>query len=111
MGRRATLRYFRFSELFGGTPAQDRVRGQRIPAQSPTLDTLGVYCFLTRFVLMLCHLDEAFTSENWIVRIYKVKKEDPIGRDLKAVSAFNSGKRLKKTKSTGAGGKKGRPSL
>ncbi len=43
--------------------------------------------------------DEAFTSENWIVRIYEVKKEDQLARDLPAVSAFNGGQRLKKSKS------------
>ena len=35
------MSYYRFSELYGGHPAQDRVRNQKIPAQSPTLDTLG----------------------------------------------------------------------
>jgi len=54
--------------------------------------------------------EEAFTSENWIVRIYEVKKEDPIGREHKAVAAFEGGKRLKRSKSA-IGGKKGRPSM
>ena len=45
------------------------------------------------------------------MRIYQVKKEDPIGRDLKAVSAFESGKRLKRSKSGAVGGSKGRPSM
>jgi len=36
-----TLANGRFSELYGGHPAQDRVRNQKIPAQSPTLDILG----------------------------------------------------------------------
>jgi hypothetical protein len=54
--------------------------------------------------------DEAFTSENWIVRIYEVKKEDPIGREHKAVTAFEAGKRLKRSKSAGSG-KKSRPSM
>lgn len=85
----------RFTELFGGGPAQDRVRNQRIPSGGITLDTL----------------DEAFTSENWIVRIYKVKPEDPLGRELKAANAFDGGKRLKRSKSAGAGGKKARPSV
>ena len=43
----------RFAELFGGTQASDRVRGQPLPKVGPTLD----------------YLDEAFTSENWIVSI------------------------------------------
>jgi dolichyl-diphosphooligosaccharide--protein glycosyltransferase len=38
------MSYNRFAELFGGHPAQDRVRGQGIPATSPTLDTLGEWC-------------------------------------------------------------------
>ena len=54
--------------------------------------------------------DEAFTSENWIVRIYQVKKEDPLGRDLKAAKAFSHGQKLSKAPSTkskvAAGGKK-----
>lgn len=45
------MSYFRFPELFGGGRTVDRVRQQDIP-ESPTLDVL----------------DEAFTSENWIVR-------------------------------------------
>ncbi|KAE8539335.1 hypothetical protein D1P53_004434 [Cryptococcus gattii VGV] len=91
------MSYYRFPELYGGHPAQDRVRGQIIPPNSVTLDTL----------------DEAFTSENWIVRIYKVKKEDPIGRDHKAVTAWNGGKKLKKSPSASEGLKRGsgRPSM
>jgi hypothetical protein len=42
----------RFAELYGGNTATDRVRQQQLPRQGPTLD----------------YLDEAFTSENWIVR-------------------------------------------
>lgn len=42
----------RFAELYGGSPATDRVRQQTIPNIGPELDTL----------------EEAFTSENWIVR-------------------------------------------
>ena len=44
--------------------------------------------------------EEAFTSENWIVRIYQVKKEDPLGRDLKSANAFDNGKKRKRTKPT-----------
>jgi dolichyl-diphosphooligosaccharide--protein glycosyltransferase len=41
-----------------------------------------------------------------------VKKEDALGREHKAVNAFEAGKRLKKSKSAvvGAGGKKSRAS-
>lgn len=51
--------------------------------------------------------EEAFTSENWIVRIFAVKKEDDIGRDLVDSTAFEQGTRLKKSKSAkSSGGKK-----
>ncbi|KAI0287353.1 Oligosaccharyl transferase STT3 subunit [Russula brevipes] len=76
------MSYYRFNELFGGGQAQDRVRGQAIPSPGPTLD----------------YLDEAFTSENWIVRIYQVKKDDPLGRDLKSANAFDQGKKRKRTR-------------
>ncbi|KAM0787585.1 oligosaccharyl transferase stt3 subunit [Microbotryomycetes sp. NB124-2] len=76
------MSYYRFAELFGGGAAQDRVRGQIIPPTPIQLDTL----------------EEAFTSENWIVRIYAVKKEDELGRDLKAANAFGQGKRKKRAK-------------
>ncbi|KZT07345.1 glycosyltransferase family 66 protein [Laetiporus sulphureus 93-53] len=76
------MSYYRFAELFGGNQALDRVRGQQMPKVGPTLD----------------YLDEAFTSENWIVRIYQVKKDDILGRDLKAANAFSEGKKKKKTK-------------
>jgi len=42
-------------------------------------------------------LDEAFTSENWIIRIYKVKDLDKLGRDHQNVAAFEKGNRKKKT--------------
>ncbi|KAF8746769.1 Oligosaccharyl transferase STT3 subunit, partial [Rhizoctonia solani] len=74
--------YYRFSELFGGGQAVDRVRQQHLPKQGPTLD----------------YLEEAFTSENWIVRIYKVKQDDPLGRDHKVANAFAAGKKRKRTR-------------
>ncbi|KAH7923965.1 glycosyltransferase family 66 protein [Leucogyrophana mollusca] len=76
------MSYYRFSELFGGQQAVDRVRGQHVPMVGPTLDVL----------------EEAFTSENWIVRIYQVKKEDVLGRDLKSANAFAQGKKRKRSK-------------
>ncbi|CCM02664.1 uncharacterized protein FIBRA_04768 [Fibroporia radiculosa] len=76
------MSYYRFAELFGGNQAMDRVRGQQMPKVGPTLD----------------YLDEAFTSENWIVRIYQVKKDDLLGRDLKTANAFAQGKKRKRTK-------------
>ncbi|KAI0766040.1 oligosaccharyl transferase STT3 subunit [Irpex lacteus] len=76
------MSYYRFAELFGGQPATDRVRGQQMSKTGPTLD----------------YLDEAFTSENWIVRIYQVRKEDLLGRDHKLANAFESGRKRKKQK-------------
>lgn len=74
------MSYYRFNELFGGD-GTDRVRGQTIPAKNaPELSTL----------------EEAFTSQNWIVRIYKVKDLDNVGRDLKQAAAFELGKKLAK---------------
>ena len=72
----------RFSNLFGGNVPTDRVRNQQLPTTSPTLD----------------YLEEAFTSENWLVRIYQVKKEDLLGRELKSANAFSEGKKRKRAK-------------
>ncbi|KAL4063249.1 glycosyltransferase family 66 protein [Scleroderma citrinum] len=76
------MSYYRFAQLFGGQQAVDRVRGQHMPLNGPTLD----------------YLDEAFTSENWIVRIYEVKKDDILGRDLRVANAFAEGKKRKRSK-------------
>jgi len=70
------MSYYRFAELFGGGQATDRVRQQQVPKIGPTLD----------------YLDEAYTTENWIVRIYEVRKEDLLGRDLKSANAFAKGR-------------------
>ncbi|KAF7317753.1 hypothetical protein MKEN_00863100 [Mycena kentingensis (nom. inval.)] len=76
------MSYYRFAELFGGGNALDRVRQQNVPKVGPTLD----------------YLDEAYTTENWIVRIYQVRKEDLLGRDLKSANAFAKGKKRKRSK-------------
>jgi len=76
------MSYYRFSELFGNGQALDRVRQQNVPKVGPTLD----------------YLDEAYTTENWIVRIYEVRKEDLLGRDLKSANAFAKGKKRKRSK-------------
>ncbi|KAF9157424.1 oligosaccharyl transferase stt3 subunit [Actinomortierella ambigua] len=73
------MSYYRFAELFGGQGGYDRVRGARLPAQGPQLNVL----------------EEAFTSENWLVRIYRVKDLDNLGRDLKDATAFDQGKARK----------------
>ncbi|KAL0088983.1 Oligosaccharyl transferase STT3 subunit-domain-containing protein [Phycomyces blakesleeanus] len=75
------MSYYRFHELYNGQQPMDRVRQQRLPAQGPELNVL----------------DEAFTSENWIVRIYKVKDYDNLGRPHSMAKAFEAGKKKKKT--------------
>lgn len=68
------MSYYRYTDLFNGRDGMDRVRNQAIPAsQSPELDVV----------------EEAFTSQNWIVRIYKVKDLDNIGRDLHSAAKFD----------------------
>jgi dolichyl-diphosphooligosaccharide--protein glycosyltransferase len=63
---------FRFTELFGGGNAQDRVRGQMIPKPGPTLDYLGELALLVpqEWLVLTSNSDEAFTSENWIVSFF-----------------------------------------
>jgi len=54
------LSYYRFGELtteYGKPPGYDRARGVEIGNKDIKLE----------------HLEEAFTTSNWIVRIYKVK--------------------------------------
>ncbi|CEG83090.1 Putative Oligosaccharyl transferase STT3 subunit [Rhizopus microsporus] len=76
------MSYYRFNELFGGRQPFDRVRNQPLPMQGPELSVL----------------EEAFTSENWIVRIYKVKDYDALGRDHKDAMLFQNGKKKYKSK-------------
>lgn len=76
------MSYYRFNELFGGRQPFDRVRNQPLPMQGPELSVL----------------EEAFTSENWIVRIYKVKDYDILGRDHKDAMLFQNGKKKYKPK-------------
>jgi dolichyl-diphosphooligosaccharide--protein glycosyltransferase len=75
------MSYYNYNSLFPSGQAIDRVRGVRMPDQGPVLNTL----------------EESFTSENWIIRIFKVKDLDNIGRDHAAAAAFDKG--LKKKKS------------
>lgn len=80
---RYKMSYYNYNSLFPAGQAQDRVRGVKLPATGPTLNTL----------------EEAFTSENWIVRIYKVKDLDKLGRDHASAVAFETGKKKRKGKS------------
>jgi len=74
------MSYYNYNSLFPPGQAQDRVRGSKLPDVGPTLNVL----------------DEAFTSENWIIRIYKVKDLDNIGRDHVAAASFERGHKKKK---------------
>lgn len=76
------MSYYRFHEMFGGRQPFDRVRNQPLPMKGPELSVL----------------DESFTSENWIVRIYKVKDYDNLGRDHKEAMAFAAGQKKAKNK-------------
>jgi dolichyl-diphosphooligosaccharide---protein glycosyltransferase len=75
------MSYYNYNSLFPAGQATDRVRGARLPAQGPELTTL----------------EEAFTSENWIIRIYKVKPLDNFGRDHVSAVAFDKGHKKKKS--------------
>ncbi|EXJ57074.1 dolichyl-diphosphooligosaccharide-protein glycosyltransferase [Cladophialophora yegresii CBS 114405] len=74
------MSYYNYNNLFPAGQAQDRVRGSPLPAQGPELSTL----------------EEAFTSENWIIRIYKVKDLDNVGRDHQSAMAFEKGHKKKR---------------
>ena len=74
------MSYYNYDKLFPKGQAQDRVRGSKLPDQGPELSTL----------------EEAFTSENWIIRIYKVKPLDNVGRDHQSASAFSKGNKKKR---------------
>ncbi|KAI1386998.1 glycosyltransferase family 66 protein [Hypoxylon trugodes] len=74
------MSYYNYGSLFPPGQAQDRVRGARLPEQGPVLNTL----------------EEAYTSENWIIRIYKVKDLDNVGRDHAAAASFERGHKKKK---------------
>ena len=74
------MSYYNYDKLFPAGQAQDRVRGAKLPQQGPELSTL----------------EEAFTSENWIIRIYKVKDLDNLGRSHQEATAFEKGNKRKK---------------
>jgi dolichyl-diphosphooligosaccharide--protein glycosyltransferase len=74
------MSYYNYNALFPAGQAQDRVRNSRLPDVGPVLNTV----------------EEAFTSENWIIRIYKVKDLDNIGREHGAAASFERGHKKKK---------------
>ncbi|MCJ1442390.1 MAG: oligosaccharyl transferase stt3 subunit [Stictis urceolatum] len=75
------MSYHNYQALFPAGQAMDRVRGAKLPNESPQLNTL----------------EEAFTSENWIIRIYKVKDLDNLGRDHASAVAFDKGNKKKRS--------------
>ena len=87
------MSYHNYQSLFQPGQAQDRVRGSKLPTETPQLNTL----------------EEAFTSENWIIRIYKVKDLDNVGRDHASAVASEKGTKRKKT--PGVGKRRGRALL
>ncbi|KAF2859120.1 glycosyltransferase family 66 protein [Piedraia hortae CBS 480.64] len=75
------MSYYNYNSLFPPGQAMDRVRGSRMPANGPELSTV----------------EEAFTSENWIIRIYKVKDVDNLGRSHQDATSFDKGSKRKRT--------------
>lgn len=63
------MSYYSFGDLYEGRDPIDRVRQQKLTAQYAKSIHLDV-------------LEEVFTTENWLVRIYKLKDLDNFGRDL-----------------------------
>jgi dolichyl-diphosphooligosaccharide---protein glycosyltransferase len=74
------MSYYNYNTLFPAGQAMDRVRGSKLPTEGPQLTTI----------------EEAFTSENWIIRIYKVKPLDNVGRDHASAVAFEKGHKKKR---------------
>lgn len=70
------LSYHRFPTLFNGVEGIDRLRGQNIRQVD---------------IGNLDYFEEVFTSENWIVRLYKLKELDAMGRDLHTKGEFDRG--------------------
>ncbi|KTW28524.1 hypothetical protein T552_01783 [Pneumocystis carinii B80] len=58
--------YYNFNKMYGKDRSYDLVRQQSIPSDDISLSIL----------------EEAFTTENWLVRIYKVKSPDNLGRNF-----------------------------
>jgi dolichyl-diphosphooligosaccharide--protein glycosyltransferase len=74
------LNYYRIHELYNNDQAWDRVRQSSVASKGIKLSTV----------------DEVYTSENWIVRIYKLKKPDNLGRPLQDAAAFEENRRRKR---------------
>lgn len=68
------LSYYRFPSLYPNGEGVDRVRNQKI-----TENDVGD----------LDYFEEVFTSETWLVRIYKLKSPDTLGRDHGSAAKFS----------------------
>jgi len=79
------MSYHNYQSMFPPGKAADRVRGVQLPSEGPVLNTI----------------EEAYTTENWIIRIYKVKDLDNVGRDHFSAAAFDRGQKKKATKKRG----------
>ena len=87
--------YHRFAELFGSRPAVDRVRQVKLPKVGPELESLGGSDGCVCILANRGPIEEAFTSENWLVRVYQVKEPDFLGRSFKDAIAFDKSANLK----------------
>ncbi|CAG8538163.1 9265_t:CDS:2 [Ambispora gerdemannii] len=87
------MSYYNYNELFGGQ-ATDRVRGTRLSPGKIKMHTL----------------EEAYTTENWIVRIFKVKDLDNIGRTLEQAAGFELGKKRRRGAKKRVGGRRNKSS-
>jgi dolichyl-diphosphooligosaccharide--protein glycosyltransferase len=76
------MSFYRFKDLYPNNQAYDRVRGTPIYSKP----------------IQLTIMDEVYSSENLLVRIYKIKKPDNIGRSLQSAAVFNSGRRRKRNR-------------
>ncbi|KAG4084194.1 STT3 subunit of Oligosaccharyl transferase [Neocallimastix lanati (nom. inval.)] len=76
------MSYYRFKDLYPNNQAFDRVRGTPVYSKP----------------IQLSIMDEVYSSENLLVRIYKIKKPDNIGRSLQSAAKFNSGRRRKRNR-------------
>lgn len=70
------MSYQGFPDLFGAGKGQDRVRNQMVTSDD---------------VEPLSYFEEAFTSENFMVRIYKLRPRDNEGRSLDQAFDFEHG--------------------
>lgn len=66
------MSFYGFGDVYKGRDPVDRVRQQRLSSEYARNIHLDI-------------LEEVFTSENWLVRIYKLKDEDNFGRSLISV--------------------------